>query len=292
IEDVGSEVTNLQIGDRVIAYDGVSCGFGDNYVKGLRAYCETVNKPFEGEYFGIPFQGTQLNGGQAQVVRVPYAEQGTLLLPPGTDHEFDYLLLCDVQPTALAVLGFAGFQPGEMVAVFGAGLVGLLCAYSAILRGATRLEKARSIGAILTSLSKSDPIKQKMALEPLGVDRACNLMGYECVNAGVNVLSKVITNCINVTKPGGGIGIIGTYNPKYSGAPTADTKKGTRFIPFATLCVKGLSMKTGAIAPHQYHTQLKELIKMGIQISFLFKGRKLRSVRLCKLIESFLLGKF
>ena len=64
IEKVGSGVTTLQVGDRVLVYDGASCGFCDNCVKGLRAYCLTVNVPFEGDYFGIPFEGFQLNGGQ------------------------------------------------------------------------------------------------------------------------------------------------------------------------------------------------------------------------------------
>lgn len=59
----------------------------------------------------------------AQYARIPFATQTTSLLPPGTDHELDYLLLSDVWPTAWTCLDFAIFKPGDNVAVFGAGTV-------------------------------------------------------------------------------------------------------------------------------------------------------------------------
>ena len=102
------------------------------------------------------------------------------------------------------------------------GALGLICAYSAILRGASkvysidrvpaRLEKARSIGAIPIDFSKGDPAAQIMEFEPLGVDRACDCVGFECLDInGKNKPNEVITNAINVVKPAGGIGVIGAY---------------------------------------------------------------------------------
>jgi threonine dehydrogenase-like Zn-dependent dehydrogenase len=102
--------------------------------------------------------------------------------------------------------------------------VGLLCAYSAFLRGASkvysvdripqRLAKAKSIGAIPIDFSKGDPVEQIMKHEPNGVDRACDCIGFECVNAkGVSVENTVITQAINVVRTGGGIGVIGVYIP-------------------------------------------------------------------------------
>lgn len=102
------------------------------------------------------------------------------------------------------------------------GPVGLLCAYSALLRGATRvysvdrvplrLAKAQSIGAIPIDFSKGDPVAQIMRLEPNGVDRSCDCVGFECVDAtGKNVENLVINWAINVTRAFGGIGVIGVY---------------------------------------------------------------------------------
>ena len=81
-----------------------------------------------------------------------------------------------------------------------------------------RLEKAKEIGAIPIDFSVSDPVAQIMKLEPVGVDRACDCVGFECVDAsGKNVPNEVLTNAINVVKPGGGIGVIGAYIPNDPG---------------------------------------------------------------------------
>jgi threonine dehydrogenase-like Zn-dependent dehydrogenase len=99
-----------------------------------------------------------------------------------------------------------------------------LCAYSAILRGATRvysvdhvperLARAKSIGAIPINFGHSDPVAHILALEPNGVDRTCDCVGFECINAeGENVENLLVTQAINVTRAGGGIGLIGVYPP-------------------------------------------------------------------------------
>jgi len=105
------------------------------------------------------------------------------------------------------------------------GPVGLLCAYSALLRGAirvysvdhvpARLAKAASIGAIPINFKDDDPVSQILKLEPAGVDRACDCVGFECVNAnGKNVENLVLTWAVKVTGIRGGIGVIGVYVPK------------------------------------------------------------------------------
>lgn len=77
IEEVGAGVTTLKKGDRVVVFDDVSCGYCYNCVKGLRAYCLTVNPPFEGDFFAVPFLGIQLNGGQGNVLRCASVESLT-----------------------------------------------------------------------------------------------------------------------------------------------------------------------------------------------------------------------
>jgi threonine dehydrogenase-like Zn-dependent dehydrogenase len=105
------------------------------------------------------------------------------------------------------------------------GPVGLLAAYSAIIRGAIRvyvvdhvperLARAKSIGAIPINFSHGDPVKQILKLEPNGVDRSCDLCGFECIDAeGNNVENLIITQMIAVTRNGGGIGLTGVYTSK------------------------------------------------------------------------------
>ena len=101
----------------------------------------------------------------------------------------------------------------------------MLCAYSAIqFRGAIRvysvdnvperLAKAKSIGAIPINFSHGDPVAQILKYEPNGVDRSCDCVGFECVDAnGKNVENLVLTQAVNVTRTGGGLGIIGVYIP-------------------------------------------------------------------------------
>lgn len=67
-------------------------------------------------------------GGQAQYLRVPYADFNALILPPGTEHEADFAMLADIFPTGWHGLAISGFKSGESVAVFGAGPVGLMAA--------------------------------------------------------------------------------------------------------------------------------------------------------------------
>ena len=78
-------------------------------------------------------------GGQAQYIRIPYADFNALKLPPGKEHEADFILLADIFPTGWHGVTLSGFQPGETIAVFGGGPVGLMAAYSAVFRGASRV---------------------------------------------------------------------------------------------------------------------------------------------------------
>jgi len=236
IEEVGEKVTTLNKGDRVL----VGAGIGKITDFGV------IGQGLPGEPISYGIGKIEpgalvLDGGQAQFMRVPFANANLLILPPGNEHELDYLLLADIWPTAWYALECAGQVPGDTIVVFGAGAlifqlvpfihcianllagpVGLLCAYSAILRGAIkvysvdevpeRLAKAKSIGAIPINFKDSDPVAQILKFEPNGVDRACDCVGFEAVdNNGKNVENIIITQAINVTRPSGGIGFIGAY---------------------------------------------------------------------------------
>ena len=112
IEEIGSDITTLKKGDRVVIASTLEEATDDGELQ-----------PFTslgvGDYGGaVP----QLNGGQAEYVRVPFANVNLLLLPPGDEHELDYLLLADIWPTAWWALECAGQVLGDTVVVFGAGM--------------------------------------------------------------------------------------------------------------------------------------------------------------------------
>ena len=121
----------------------------------------------------------------------------------------------------------SGFQPGESLAVFGAGPVGLMAAYSGILRGASRvfvvdrvperLEVAKKIGCIPVDFTKEDAVKQIIDLNDGMVDRSVDAVRYQAVNTGGSTEQPniVLENMIKVTRPCGGLGIPGLYVPRY-----------------------------------------------------------------------------
>src|SRR4029453_5070317 len=123
-------------GDRVVMPFHVACGFCKNCAAGYTAFCLTVNPGLAGGAYGYVAMGPY-RGGQAELLRVPYADFNCLKLPPGTEHEADFVLLADIFPTGYHGCELASVSPGETVAVYGGGPVGLMSAYSALLRGAS-----------------------------------------------------------------------------------------------------------------------------------------------------------
>lgn len=199
-------------------------------------------------------------GGQAQFIRVPYADFNALKLPPGTEHEADFALLADVFPTGWHALELAGFKSGDSVAVFGAGPVGLMAAYSATLRGASaiyvvdrvpeRLGTVKKIGCTPIDFDKSDPVEQIIQMNGGMVDRAVDAVGYQAVQSGgaQETPNIVLDNIIRVTRPTGGLGIPGLYVPSDPGAPDEKSGKGQILISFGKLfekvCQRLLSFST------------------------------------------------
>lgn len=190
---------------------------------------------------------------------------------------FDYITLSDIFATGWTALDYAGFQPGDTVAVFGAGPVGLLAAYSAILRGASRvysvdyipdrLRLAKSIGCIPINFRDSDPVLQILALEPEGVTRSVDAVGYEQVNRNLTVQSDVIIqNMLAVTSRGGGLGTVGVYMPEEAnspGAPRGSTVHTHASISIAQFQGNEYSWQAGFSDPIQLAPQLLHLVTSG-----------------------------
>jgi glutathione-independent formaldehyde dehydrogenase len=171
VEEVGSTVINVKKGDRLTVPTHICCGFCAMCVEGHSSACLTTNPGAAGAAYGYPNKGGYA-GAQAELLRVPFADANCLKLPgePGDDREDDFVLLADCFTTGYHGAAIIDIGPGDTVAIFGAGAVGLMAAYSARLRGVARiyvvdaiperLEKAGDLGAIPINFLHGDPVEQ------------------------------------------------------------------------------------------------------------------------------------
>lgn len=215
----------------------------------------------------------------AEYARVPFADESLIPIPfnnqtGNSTKELDYLMISDIFTTAWQGLTYSGFEPGDTVAVFGAGPVGILAAYSAMLRGASRvysvdqvpdrLALAESIGAIPIQFNASDPVEQILSQEPNGVTRALDCVGFESVNAeGQREDGLIPRNLISVTADQGGIGIVGVYTGGQNstrGAPNADTVPAEVPISIFSIWNKALTVGSGIVLPLEHAHTLVDLV--------------------------------
>ena len=221
-------------------------------------------------------------GGQAEYLQVPYADFNCLPLPEGTEHEADFALLADIFPTGYHGAELAGVRPGESVAVFGAGPVGLMAAYGCLIRGASqvfsvdhvkeRLDKAKEIGAIPINYDEGNPVQQiKDLRNGDGVDKGIDAVGYQATKAGSSAVGGeqdevpniVLNQLIDVVNPTGALGIPGLHVPSDPGGVDQDAKRGALSINFGRLFEKGLRLGTGQCNVKQYNAYLRDLIIAG-----------------------------
>ena len=281
IQEAGPAVKERKVGDRVVMPFNVACGFCKNCLGGFTGFCTTVNPGFAGGAYGYVAMGPWV-GGQAEYLQVPYADFNCLPLPQGKGHEADFALLADIFPTGYHGAELAGVKPGESVAVFGAGPVGLMAAYSCMIRGASevysvdhvqeRLDSAKSFGAIPINYDKGDPVKQiKDARNGNGVDKGIDAVGYQATKAGSSAVGGeqdevpniVLNQLIEAVNPTGALGIPGLYVPSDPGGVDENAKKGALSINFGKLFEKGLRLGTGQCNVKQYNAYLRDMIIAG-----------------------------
>jgi len=172
VEEVGSDVGNLTVGDRVVIPFNISCGHCWMCSRGLFAQCETTQVREQGKgatLFGYTSLYGSVPGGQAEYLRVPQAQFGPIKVPDGPSDD-RFLYLSDVLPTAWQAVQYADVPPGGSVAVLGLGPIGQMAVRIARHSGAERVIGVDRVPERLA-------LAQKYGAETLDLDDVDDLAG-------------------------------------------------------------------------------------------------------------------
>jgi glutathione-independent formaldehyde dehydrogenase len=273
--EVGDAVDRIKIGDWVCLPFNISCGFCKNCEQGFTGFCLTTNPGNAGAAYGYAGMGPY-QGGQAEFLRVPYADFNCLRLPPvAEEKQSDYVMLADIFPTGYHATELAQVNPGESVVVYGAGPVGLMAAYSASIRGAgmiivvdrhpDRLRLAEKAGAIPIDDSKESPVDQVLALtKGRGADKGCECVGYQAHDPlGHEQPNDTMNKLVQSVCPRGVLGIVGVFVPQDPKASDDLNKEGKLAFDWGRLWEKGQRLGTGQTNVKAYNRRLRDLIAVG-----------------------------
>jgi threonine dehydrogenase-like Zn-dependent dehydrogenase len=192
VEEVGDNVRNLSYGDRVIVPSTIACGWCSYCRSGYYAQCDHANPsgPQAGTaFFGGPKESGPFDGLQAEFARIPFANVGLVKIPDDVTDE-QCILLSDIFPTGYFGATLAEVSPGDTVAVFGCGPVGLFAIASARLFDAgrvfaidtipSRLAMAKAQGAEIIDYNAEDPTQVLLELTGgIGPDRVIDAVGVD-----------------------------------------------------------------------------------------------------------------
>jgi threonine dehydrogenase-like Zn-dependent dehydrogenase len=210
VEEVGSDVTHVAPGDRVVIPFNVSCGTCDACESGLQSQCETTQVREYGmgaSLLGYTKLYGQLPGGQAQFLRVPQGHYGPIKVPEGPPDD-RYVYLSDVLPTAWQAVEYAEVPDGGTVVVLGLGPIGEMATRVAQHRGAEqviavdlvpdRLERARHHGVHALDLEEHDDLPEAVRelTEGRGPHAVIDAVGMEAHGAPVGALAQKLTGLL------------------------------------------------------------------------------------------------
>ncbi|HEX8796761.1 MAG TPA: glutathione-independent formaldehyde dehydrogenase [Polyangiaceae bacterium] len=283
---VGEAVVRVKAGDRVCLPFNIACGFCRNCEKQQTAFCLTTNPGNAGAAYGYAEMGPY-DGGQAEYLRVPFADFNCLRLPEdAVEKEDDYVMLADIFPTGWHATRLAELRPGESVVIYGSGPVGLMAAYSAIIQGARlvmvvdrhpdRLSLAEKIGAVAIDDSRVDPVQRvKELTKGLGADKGCECVGWQAHDPeGHERPNATMNRLVASVRATGIIGVVGVFVPEDPKSPDALMKKGRLAFDFGAFFTKGLRLGSGQANVKAYNRELRDLIHAGrAQPSFIVSHR-------------------
>jgi len=298
VVEIGSGVKNLKVGDRIVVPFPISCGNCFFCQKGMFSLCENSNPNADkaellwghspAGIYGYSHLLGGYAGGQAEYVRVPFADVDHIKVPDGLSDE-QVLFLSDIFPTGYMAAENCDIESGDTVAVWGCGPVGQFAIKSAFLLGAERviaidriperLRMAREEGGAETiNYEEVDSVLEtlKDMTGGRGPDRCIDAVGMEAHGNGVEfgydrikqslmletdrpiVLREVFLACRN----GGTVSVAGVYG--------GFTDK----LPFGSVMNRSITIKTGQTHVHRYLAPLLERVQSGeIDPSFVITHR-------------------
>ena len=281
VEETGSAITNLKKGDRVVVPFPIACGHCFFCNHGASPACENSNYKHYGPngdlldqkgaaLFGYTDLYGGYSGGQAQYVRVPYADVSPRIVPENMTDE-QVLFLTDIFPTGWSAIDWAQMKGGEVVAIFGCGPVGLMAQKAAWINGASRviavdplnyrLDKARSVNNV-DNLNPNE-VDVVQAIRDMtggrGADVCVDAVGFEpertLIDKAKAVINfekgsiKVLEMCFEAVRRMGTVSIVGVYGSPYDN------------FPLHRIFDKGITIKQGQAPVLNYIDHLINLVK-------------------------------
>ena len=287
VVDVGPDVGNLKVGDRVVVPFPIACGNCTPCLKGQYAGCENSN-PSAGRaekmwgyspcgIFGYSHMLGGYAGGQAEAARVPFADVGPLKIESDLTDE-QVLFLTDVFPTGYMGAEFCDIQRGDVIAVWGAGPVGLFAGASALLLGASRvividrfdyrLKKAEEAGCEVLNYEEAGDVPEalKIMTGGRGPDAVIDAVGmeghhhhgpihaYDRVRQAARMTTErphALREAIMSVKNGGIVSVVGVYGGLMDK------------FPIGAVVNRGLQIRAGQCHVHRYLKPLLARIEKG-----------------------------
>lgn len=273
---VGSDVTELKPGDKVLVPFNIACDTCVFCKQELFGNCHESNPEATavGGIFGYAHTAGGYDGGQAEYVRVPYANVGPLKIPDDMDYD-DAVLLTDVVPTGYQAAEMGGIKKGDTVVVFGAGPVGIMAAKCSWLFGAARviiidhveyrLEFARQYASCEAYNFRSigDPVLfLKRITEWLGADVCIDAVGADAAGNAIQSItgkklmlqsgaSTALHWAINSVRKGGTVSIVGVYGPTGN------------LVPIGNVVNKGITIRANQASVKRLLPRLIDHIRNG-----------------------------
>jgi threonine dehydrogenase-like Zn-dependent dehydrogenase len=297
VEETGPAST-LMKGQRVVVPFVIACGSCYFCQKGQYSACDNSN-PVENQEISEKLYGHAMSGlfgyshmtggypgGQAEYVRVPFSDVGPIVIPEGIDDD-KVLFLSDILPTGWMAAENAKIEPGDTVAVFGCGPVGLFCVESALVMGAEtviaidhhphRLELARNLGAKIIDFTETKVADALMEMTGgIGPDAVIDAVGTEAHGfAPDNILEVVkqkavqgfdrghaLREAIMTVRKGGRVSIPGVYGGYLDK------------FPLGAMMEKGLEVRTGQTHVQRYSQDLlQRILDDKLDTTFLISHR-------------------
>jgi threonine dehydrogenase-like Zn-dependent dehydrogenase len=276
VEEVGSAVKKLKVGDHVLVPFNVFCGSCFFCQRELYGNCHNTNPQASavGGIYGYSHTAGGYDGGQAEFVRVPMADVGPTVIPADI-HEDDAVLLTDALPTGYQAAEMGDIAEGDTVVVFGAGPVGIFAAKSAWLMGAGRVIVVDHVEYRLDFVRRYAQCEvinfrevDDMALhikkmtDWLGADVCIDAVGCEAAGNALQTITGPYTLmqagsatalhwCINSVRKGGNVSIVGVYGPTFNA------------VPIGNALNKGLTLRMNQASVKRHLPRLIEHIQAG-----------------------------